>query len=141
VYLAIAFHDAIYEPTRRDNEARSAQLAGELGRAPERTAALIRLTARHGSIAPGSVDPDAAHFLDCDAAILGAPSAEFDAYDAAIAAEYRHVPGEVFRAGRAAFLDRLLARPQLFLTELFRARLERAARANLEAVRARYRAS
>jgi predicted metal-dependent HD superfamily phosphohydrolase len=139
VYLAVVLHDAVYEPARRDNEARSARLASELGRAPERTGELIRLTTRHGSIEPDEVDPDAAHFLDCDTAILGASSAEFDAYDAAIAAEYRHLPGEVFRAGRDDFLGRLLARPQIFLTELFRARLERAARANLEAARGRYR--
>jgi predicted metal-dependent HD superfamily phosphohydrolase len=138
VYLAAVFHDAVYDPTRHDNEARSAQLARELARAPERTAELILLTARHGAIEPGAVDADAAHFLDCDTAILGAPPAEFDAYDAAIAAEYRHVPAAAFRAGRRAFLARMVARPHIFLTELFRSRLERAARANLERTLASY---
>jgi predicted metal-dependent HD superfamily phosphohydrolase len=143
VYLAVVFHDAIYDPARRDNEARSAQLARELAGAPERTAELILLTARHGSIQfdesgdPGAVDADAAYFLDCDTAILGAPRDEFDAYDAAIAAEYAHVPADAFRAGRAGFLAQLLARPQLFLTALFRTRLERVARANLARVVAR----
>jgi predicted metal-dependent HD superfamily phosphohydrolase len=138
VYLAVVFHDAVYEPTRSDNEARSAQLARELAHAPERTAELILLTARHGSIEPGSVDSDAAHFLDCDTAILGAPPAEFEAYDAAIAAEYRHIPADVFRAGRRAFINKVLARPYIFLTELFRTRCERTARTNLEGALARY---
>jgi predicted metal-dependent HD superfamily phosphohydrolase len=138
VYLAVVFHDAVYEPTRSDNEARSARLARELAHAPERTAELILLTARHGSIEPGSIDSDAAHFLDCDTAILGTSPAEFEDYDAAIAAEYRHLPTDVFRAGRRAFLAKLLTRPYIFLTELFRARCERAARANLEGALARY---
>jgi predicted metal-dependent HD superfamily phosphohydrolase len=138
VYLAVVFHDAVYDPIRSDNEARSAQLARELAHAPERTAELIVLTARHGSISPGSIDADAAHFLDCDTAILGAPPAEFDAYDAAIAAEYKHIPAGSFRAGRRAFLDKMVARPRIFLTELFRSHLERTARANLERTLARY---
>jgi predicted metal-dependent HD superfamily phosphohydrolase len=138
VYLAVVFHDAVYDPLRTDNEARSAELARTLAHAPARTTELILLTARHGVIDPATVDADAAHFLDCDTAILGAPPAEFDAYDAAIAAEYKHVPAALFRAGRGAFLAKLLARPHIFLTALFRARLERGARANLERARARY---
>jgi len=138
VYLAIVFHDAVYDPARSDNEARSAQLARELAHAPERTAELILLTARHGSIEPDPTDADAGFFLDCDTAILGAPPAEFDAYDAAIAAEYRHLPASAFRAGRCGFLARMLGRPCIFLTELFRSRLERPAQANLARALARY---
>jgi len=147
VYLAVVFHDAVYDPAAIDNEARSAelarQLAGAAGLAPaaiDRVAELILLTARHGKLDPAAVaaDPDAAHFLDCDTAILGAPPAEFDAYDAAIAAEYAHVPAEAFRAGRRAFLAGLLARPRIFLSELFHARLDAAARANLTRALARY---
>jgi predicted metal-dependent HD superfamily phosphohydrolase len=153
VYLAVLFHDAVYDPSATDNEARSAELArrlaGAAGLAPaavepaalDRAAELILLTARHGALDPAAVaaDPDAAHFLDCDTAILGAPPAEFDAYDAAIAAEYARVPADAFRAGRGAFLARLLARPRIFLSELFHARLDAAARANLTRALARYR--
>jgi predicted metal-dependent HD superfamily phosphohydrolase len=138
VYLAVVFHDAVYDPTRHDNEARSAQRARDLAGAPARTTELILLTARHGSTAPGSVDADAAHFLDCDAAILGASGAAFDAYDAAIAAEYVDIPADAFRAGRRRFLDVMLARPRIFLSELFHDELEDAARANLARARARY---
>jgi len=94
VYLAVLFHDAVYDPLARDNEARSADLAVRLAGAPPRTTELILLTARHGALSPDSpeLDADAAHFLDCDTAILGAPPSDFDAYDAAIALEYRAVP-------------------------------------------------
>jgi predicted metal-dependent HD superfamily phosphohydrolase len=146
VYLAALFHDAVYDPAAKDNEARSAELArrfagslaGSLApTAIDRCGELILLTARHGALEPSTVDADAAHFLDCDTAILGAPPAEFDAYDAAIAAEYRHVPAEAFRAGRRAFLAGMLARPRIFLSELFHARLDAAARGNLSRALAR----
>ena len=134
VYLAILFHDAIYDPRATDNEARSAQLARDVAGASERAAGLILLTARHGALAPADVDRDAAHFLDSDVAILAAPAAAFDAYDDAIAAEYAHVPPAAFRAGRGRFLAGMLARPRIFLSDLFHARHDAAARANLARV-------
>lgn len=137
VRLAILFHDAIYDPLAKDNEARSADLARQYG-ASERVAELILLTARHGRLTPSEVDRDAAHFLDSDTAILGADAAEFDAYDAAIAREYAAVPPDEFRTGRRKFLEGMLARPRIFLSDLFHARLDAAARANLERALARY---
>ncbi len=139
-YLAILFHDAVYDPTapHGDNEARSARLAQELGGAGERTAEMILMTARHGSISRDDAHRDAAHFLDADTAILGSAPAEFDAYDAGIAFEYSHVPPEPFRAGRRAFLEKMLARPRIFLSDLFHDRLDAAARANLARTIARY---
>jgi predicted metal-dependent HD superfamily phosphohydrolase len=140
VALAMLYHDAIYEPGRRDNEARSAELAlAHLQQWPQpvdpaRVAALILLTARHGRLTPAEVadDPDAARFLDCDMAILGAAPAAFDAYDRGIAAEYRgHVPGWLFALNRRRFLKHLLAAPRIFLDDFFHARLDVAARNNL----------
>lgn len=140
-YLAVLFHDAVYLPGARDNEARSAELARvTLTGWPvdlERIGALIELTARHGSIAAGEVDPDAALFLDCDMAILGADAETFEAYDAAIRAEYAHLPDAAYRAGRRAFLERLLAAPRMFLSSYFDARLAARARANLALALAR----
>lgn len=138
VYLAVLFHDAIYDPRAKDNEARSAALAQALGGAGARTVELIRLTAAHGALGPGDVDRDAAHFLDCDTAILGAPPDEFDRYDAAVGREYAAIPAAAYRAGRRAFLETMLARPRIFLSELFHARLDAAARANLGRALARY---
>jgi predicted metal-dependent HD superfamily phosphohydrolase len=137
VYLACVFHDAIYDPLAKDNEARSADLAGELAGAGPRTRELILSTARHGALAPGDVDDEAAQFLDCDVAILGAAPAAFDAYDAAVALEYRAVPADAYRAGRRAFLAGLAARPRIFLSDRFHARLDGAARANLARALAR----
>ena len=84
VSLAALFHDAIYVAGRKDNEAKSAELARSaidtfLAKASvdvPRVVALIELTAKHGSVTPP--DADAAHFLDADMAILGSDAATFD---------------------------------------------------------------
>ncbi|MCW5580771.1 MAG: hypothetical protein KIS72_05485 [Luteimonas sp.] len=145
VRLAVLYHDAVYEPGRRDNESRSAQLAvagiarwlPEAGIDAARVAELIELTARHGSFAPEdfgktALADDTRHFLDCDMAILGAEPAVFDAYDRAIAAEYRgHVPGWLFRINRRRFLKAVLAKPRIFLSAFFHKRYDAQARANL----------
>ncbi|HEY5927465.1 MAG TPA: hypothetical protein VIV11_37530 [Kofleriaceae bacterium] len=148
VYVAIVFHDAIYAPGAKDNEARSAKWAREARLATgieptsglpldaimvdrDRVAELIELTARHGHI--DKADHDASLFLDCDMAIVGAPAAQFAAYDEAIAIEYKHVPPDAYRAGRRAFLEGLLAKPRIFLTDYVHNRLDAQARTNLAA--------
>ncbi|PZP62383.1 MAG: hypothetical protein DI597_05785 [Pseudoxanthomonas spadix] len=140
--LAALYHDAIYVAGRGDNEARSAQLArAHLAQWPQpgvdmaRVADLIELTARHGGLSPGDVDAEAALFLDCDMAILGAAPEVFDAYDRGIASEYAGVvPGFIFRRKRRQFLKDLLQRERIYLSEFFHARLDAAARANLRRV-------
>lgn len=148
VHLAVLYHDAIYEAGRSDNEARSAQLARDhiaqwlpdAGIDAGRVAFLIELTARHGQLGPTDLDDDvhpkdARRFLDCDMAILGAPAAEFDAYDRGIADEYRgHVPGWLFKRNRRRFLRALLGHERIFLSDFFHERLDAAARANLRRV-------
>ena len=134
VYAAIWFHDAVYVPGAKDNEARSAELARAAGLPVDvdRVAELILLTARHGALEAADVrDPDTAHFLDADMAILGAEPAAFDRYDAAIRKEYAMVPDAAFRAGRRAFLASVLAKDRVFFSAYFHERLDAAARANL----------
>lgn len=143
VHMAVLYHDAIYEAGRGDNEVRSAQLARqaiarwmpEENIDVERVVQLIELTARHGSLSPQQVDAEAALFLDCDMAILGASAGVFDAYDHAIAQEYLPiVPAEIFRQKRRAFLLDLLARERIYLSDFFHTRLDAAARDNLRRV-------
>lgn len=136
--LAVLFHDAVYVPGAKDNEARSAELAREVvGRLEPRPrdvawiGATIQATARHGALREGDVDADAAIVLDCDMAILAAPPARFAEYEAQIAAEYAFVPPEAYAAGRRAFLERVLASPAIYLSPWGRAAFERAARENL----------
>ncbi|WP_338662005.1 hypothetical protein VQH23_17460 [Pararoseomonas sp. SCSIO 73927] len=138
--LAIWYHDAVYDPAARDNEARSAALLRAdlsglvhpqvIGVAAE----MIRLTATHEipPDLPENWHQDVALFLDLDLAVLGAGPAEYDAYERGIAAEYEPVHGrDAYRTGRAAFLRALLGRPRLFHTDGFHAALDGQARANI----------
>jgi len=137
---AIWFHDAIYDSRRKDNEARSAELAREwlAGRvSPERLrriTTMIEATATHRPPALGDADADsdAALFLDMDLSILGAGTEAFDAYERAIRAEYAWVEETAWRIGRAALLNNFLGREHIYQTELFRQTLENRARANIE---------
>jgi len=136
VFVAILFHDAIYEAGRQDNEVRSAVMAmnavqrWQLDVNAARVGELIGLTARHGRLKAGEVDSDAAHFLDCDMAILAADRPLFEAYEAAIASEYQPVYGDAYAAGRRAFLERLL-QSDIYLSDHFRDRYEETAKANI----------
>lgn len=140
VYCAILLHDAIYEPRAKDNEARSAVLARELlgdvipPDTLARTVALIEATARHAIPEGLSADDaaDMAMFLDMDLAILAAPAEAFDAYEDGVRHEYREVPEDLFRAGRANILEGFLARDALYMSPWGRAAFEAPARANLQ---------
>ncbi len=139
VFVAILFHDAIYEAGRADNETRSAVLAmsaiqrWQIAVNAARVGELIGLTARHGDIDAADIDVDAAMFLDCDMAILAADWPAFEAYEAGIASEYAPVHGDGYPAGRRAFLEQLLE-GSIFLSPGFRDRYESTAKANIRRI-------
>jgi predicted metal-dependent HD superfamily phosphohydrolase len=145
VQLAAWYHDAVYDPTRGDNEERSAELAGAemtaIGLDAETIDRVRELIRRTDHRARPDDDADAIVLLDADLAILGAGESRYRRYAEAIRREYAHVPEATYRAGRAAVLDTFLARPRLFRTgELF-LEAEAAARRNLTAERAELRAT
>jgi predicted metal-dependent HD superfamily phosphohydrolase len=132
--LAAFFHDAVYEPTRSDNETQSAELAREVLRAVDRpeaddVAAIVLATAKHEL--PTDGPRETAAFLDADLAILAARPEVYDTYTVNVRAEYSHVAEDDFRAGRKAILEGFLQRDRLFFTTIGQARFEVPARANL----------
>lgn len=132
-FLAVLFHDAVYVVGRSDNEEKSADLFEAVCGKNERVRHLIELTAQHGRLTRSEVDNnDTAKFLDCDMAILGGSPGHFAEYEHQIAAEYVPVIGpEAYAAGRRKFLERLLAKERIFLSEAFHLRLDALARVNL----------
>lgn len=144
VYLAIVFHDAIYEPAAKDNEARSAAWARSaiaehaLPADADHVAELIQLTAQHGRLE--SASGDAALFLDADMAIIGAELEAYRAYSRQIRCEYQAVPAEAYRAGRGAFLEAVAGKPRIYFTDFFHRQLDLQARVNLADEAARLRA-
>jgi predicted metal-dependent HD superfamily phosphohydrolase len=130
--FAIWFHDAIYDPTRTDNEAKSAHLAEQslkrLGIDPELIQAVVDIILATQS--HQSNDPDTALFLDADLSILGADRKTYKAYAQAIRDEYAWVPEALFRERRAQVLQKFLSRQRIYQTPAF-AMLEQPARENL----------
>lgn len=135
VRWAILFHDAIYDPRRQDNEARSADWAckvmDELGRSKEeqaRVRTMILATAHSGE--PRTADE--ALLVDIDLSILGADEAVFNEYDRSIRAEYDWVPKESYRQARAKVLESFVNRERLYQTSIYRRRYETSARRNIQ---------
>lgn len=143
VEMAVWFHDAIYDPKAKDNEARSADLArvvldvgGIREEFGERVAELIMATSHSASPSFN----DAALLVEADLAILGRSEAEFDEYERCIRREYDWVDDASFAAGRAAIIESFLLRPILFRVHSLHRAYEDAARANLRRSLARLRA-
>jgi len=137
VELALWLHDLKYyipaapgECERHSAEFVGRMLVGFTVGPPEfinKVERLIMATSHQSPVA----DPDAQLIADIDLAILGQPPEVFDRYEAQIRAEYSAATDEQFAAGRSAFIRTFLARPSIFQTDLFKARYEEAARANL----------
>ena len=132
---AAFFHDAIYEPTRHDNEAESAAMAeravreiGWTDAACRHVAEMVMATAGHDV---EGADRYTAVLLAADLAVLAAEPSRYADYATAVRREYAHVDDDGWRAGRSAVLRTLLARPRLFASELELDEWERRARANL----------
>ncbi|MDI1228018.1 MAG: phosphohydrolase [bacterium] len=136
IELALWYHDVVYDAKLKNNEQLSRDLflthAAHFGldeTMQQNVAKLIDLTAKH---------KDAASLMerimtDCDLAILGAPKAEFDAYDKNIRKEYAHVPAPAYKVGRHKVLTGFLNQPYIFKTQAFHDAYEQQARANLKA--------
>lgn len=137
---AIAYHDAVYDAARKDNEARSAALWQDAAPALPRegiawVTGTILATANHLAAAPEpGMDVAAwtarAWMLDLDLTPLGEAPEVFDANTAALRQEYAHLSDEAWTAGRSAFLRGIAKAPRLFRTEVLRAAFEAQARAN-----------
>ncbi len=140
VYLAMLFHDAIYDIGRRDNEAQSASLARRVmettlvgqGIDTDMVSRLILLTRGHGQDHADALDGDAAYFVDCDMAILGSDPKRFWEYERQILREYSptYTP-EQFKRGRTSFLKGVAARPTIFVSSFFQTKFEAIARHNI----------
>lgn len=140
IALALYYHDVIYEPTRSDNELKSAEYALAAlsyylsDEQCQHIYALIMMTATHqlNELADEDKISDAAYLLDMDLSILGAPWSEYQEYAQAVRQEYAHVSKADYLVGRIAVLEKLLTHPTLYLTDYYHSRLEQQARDNIK---------
>jgi len=134
--LAVAAwtHDVVYDAKPGEDERASAAwareaLAGVAATHVERVEGLILTTIGHDA------PPDdllATALLDADLAILGASEEQYAVYARGVREEYAKYPDDVWREGRVAVLEGMLART-LYRSEAARTRWASAARANLTA--------
>jgi predicted metal-dependent HD superfamily phosphohydrolase len=94
----------------------------------DRVQALVLATKHHEA----GDDIDTQLMVDIDLSILGASYARFDDYEREVRAEYAHVDDATFSAGRARFVQAMLARPAIYATDVYRGTLEKRARENLQ---------
>lgn len=137
---AALFHDAVYEPFRKDNEARSQIVMASHLRTHEDAATLHRAsrmvlaTAFHFQVDRHDLTDDEAKFMDCDIAGLGSSYDDFVWQDAAITDEFNLINPTMahdVKEGRRAFLERVLSRETVFNTPEMRIHFEHKARYNI----------
>ena len=142
VELALWFHDAIYDTSKKDNEKRSAEwarasvvAAGVSIEKADRIYELIMAT-MHKAVPVGR---DAEVLVDIDLSILGAEAARFDEYEVQVREEYSWVPESLYRAARSKVLEMFVSREWIYSTEPFRDKYEARARDNIARSLARLR--
>lgn len=113
---AILFHDAIYDPEAKDNEARSAALLAERMPGDSWATEAIRVTADH--VGYTGSDPRVMWLLDLDLSPLAEDAPVFARNTDALRHEFAHVPDVEWQKGRRAILTRFLSAPSLYRTAL-----------------------
>ncbi|HNB55230.1 MAG TPA: hypothetical protein PK530_24980, partial [Anaerolineales bacterium] len=133
--LAAWFHDVVYDPRQNDNEEQSAIWMAQATEHLNLPVSLLTIsthiilaTRKHEA----NSDDHAQILLDADLAILGAESAVYEGYAAAIRQEFGFVPEAAYRVGRAAVLARFLARERIYFTAQGYEWWETSARENLK---------
>lgn len=134
VAAALWYHDAVYQPTRHDNEAASADwavsfLAG--AGLTEKQCDLVRSLIMATSHGESPVEPVQQLLVDIDLSILGANPERFAEFEEQIRFEYAWVPPDIYRKRRSELLQFFLGKPRLYGTNFFHDLLETQARQNV----------
>jgi predicted metal-dependent HD superfamily phosphohydrolase len=118
-YLAVLFHDIVYEPGSPTNERDSSEVMREMAdglfshKQLNDAAIIIHDTKTH---IPTSHDSKLV--LDLDMSVLGIPKMHED-FNKQIREEFRKYSDAEYNAGRKAFFEELLARPRIYHTDYF----------------------
>lgn len=134
IVFSIAFHDIVYSVHRKDNEARSSDVAKQSllslnvpQTTIDRCDEIILATKSHLM----SRNADTNYFTDADLSILGSSWAQYNQYAQNVRLEYRFYPDFVYRPGRKKVLHHFLSMNKIFKTKDFHDRYEISARHNL----------
>lgn len=135
LYMAVWFHDAVYEPKNHDSEGKSAELAKEkcveMGYSREFSADVASMIMATKHVAEPSAE-EAKLICDADLSIFASPRVY--EYNEAIRKEYSHIPVEAYLQRRKKVLNSFLSRTCIYHTKEFRDKYEEKARNNLKAL-------
>ena len=140
IACAIAFHDAILDPMRNDNERRSAVLWRESAPADLAAAQVdwvsttIEATAAHLAVTDSSTESARLRLwmLDLDLTPLGEPEAVFARNTQALRLEYAHLTDAAWNSRRIGFLRGVQAAARIYRCAQLAAAFEQPARRNIE---------
>jgi len=133
--FSVYYHDIVYDPSRADNEEKSAQFAaqrmtqmGILSGMINKCTGQILATKSHQSTG----DNDTDYLLDADLSILGQSWEKYSEYCENIRKEYTIYPDVLYNTGRKKTLEHFLAMERIFKTDLFFKRFDHQARENIK---------
>lgn len=133
--LAIIFHDVIYNPIRKNNEVKSAELATNTLKELDLSSAVIKevgrlilLTEKHDN---EKGDKLGNIILDLDLSVFSLPRSLYRKYTESIRNEYFMYPDFIYNSGRKKVVQSFLKRERIFKTEEF-SKWEQTARKNLK---------
>jgi predicted metal-dependent HD superfamily phosphohydrolase len=117
LYLAILFHDVVYDTNRKDNEEKSAEFAENWLKnkfVNEEIKEVKRLILATKHQHKNETDKDAQIIVDCDLAGLGQSWEGYKKNGENIRKEYSQFSDEEFKNGRIKFLENMLKQPKIF---------------------------
>lgn len=132
--FALVYHDIIYKSTAKDNEQRSANLAGERLQSinyPESGISVCKQMILATQFHLRSENSDINLFTDADLSVLGKPWPVYEAYYKNVRREYAIYPDLLYNPGRKKVLKHFLDMPSIFKTPHFTTLYEKQARENL----------
>jgi predicted metal-dependent HD superfamily phosphohydrolase len=136
IIFSVAYHDLIYNPLRKDNEVKSADVAFK--RLTQlNLPLLLRDKCKMQIIATKdhqvNKDTDTNYFTDADLAILGTNKESYLLYTRLIRKEYSYFPDLLYKPGRRKVLKHFLEMESIFKTKYFQDKYEDQARMNISA--------
>ena len=135
IEMAFWFHDVIYDPYRKDNELKSAEIAKAFLEKQDTDESVVSkvyeliMATNHKEIPKNKSE---AYIMDIDISILGADFESYQTYCDNIRKEYKMVPNFIYKKNRIKIMEMFLNRKQLYYTNQFKEQYEVQARANIK---------
>jgi predicted metal-dependent HD superfamily phosphohydrolase len=129
------YHDAVYNPLKKDNEEKSAVFAEERMKFINVPSPVIERCKNHILVTKShreSADPDTNIFTDADLSILGQDWETYLEYCRQVRKEYSIYPDMMYNPGRKKALEHFLQMERIFKTDAFFEKYEVKAKENIK---------